>query len=405
MARASSTLWRLVTAPGSETPIAFRKVVIDAKLVHEKRFRSEGVAAADFNGDGKKEIAVGSVWYSPPGGDFTAADWRMHPLRPDPKTYDPRQYSDVFACFAEDLSGDGKPDLIVVDVPGAPTRWYENPGSPTALWKEHLAVSVTNNESPIWADVSGDGRPDLVFGYSPEAKNPDSPLKRLAFASPGKDPRQPWPVRTFSPPDGPGSAKYAHGLGVGDLNGDGRADVIVEQGWYEHPEDPNQPEWPFHPVALGKACAHMLVYDADGDGLNDVLSSSAHGQGIWWYQQVKTGQGVAFQRHDIAPALFSQSHAMVLADINQDGLMDFVVGKRFWAHGPKGDIDPDKPAVLYWFELCRPAKGQAQWTPHQIDDDSGVGTQFEVADVDGDGLLDVITSNKKGVFLFLQARK
>jgi len=394
------------SAQAGEAKLSFQKVVIDKKLVQDQRFRSEGVAAADFDGDGKKEIAVGSVWYSRPDGNLSAPDWKMHLVRPEPKTYDPRQYSDVFACFAQDLSGDGKPDLIVVDVPGAPTRWYENPGKVASLWKEHPAVSVTNNESPIWGDVDGDGRPELIFGYSPDEKNPDSPLKRLAFAAPGKDSRRPWPIRTFSPPNGAGSAKYAHGLGVGDLNGDGRPDVVVEQGWWEHPKDKNQAEWPFHPVELGKSCAQMLVYDADGDGMNDVISSSAHGQGIWWYQQVKTDKGlVGFVRQDIAAALFSQSHAMVLADINGDGLMDFVVGKRFWAHGPKGDIDPNKPAVIYWFELRRPAKGKAEWTPHLIDDDSGVGTQFDVADVDGDGLLDVVTSNKKGVFLFLQVRK
>jgi hypothetical protein len=146
----------------------------------------------------------------------------------------------------------------------------------------------------------------------------------------------------------------------------------------------------------------MLVYDIDADGDGDVITSSAHNYGIWWFEQVKTDKGVEWKQHDIAPKLFSQSHAMALVDINSDGVKDFVVGKRFWAHGPTGDVDPNKPAVLYWFELRRPEKGKVEWVPHQIDDDSGVGTQFEVADLNADGKPDIVTSNKKGVYIFLQ---
>jgi hypothetical protein len=60
--------------------------------------------------------------------------------------------------------------------------------------------------------------------------------------------------------------------------------------------------------------------------------------------------------------------------------------------------------MLYWYELQR-QKGAPAWTPHRVDDDSGVGTQFEVVDMNGDGLLDVITSNKKGTHYFEQVRE
>jgi hypothetical protein len=89
-------------------------------------------------------------------------------------------------------------------------------------------------------------------------------------------------------------------------------------------------------------------------------------------------------------------------DINGDGLMDFVTGKRWWAHGGK-DPGADGPAVMYWYELTR-KNGRPVWIPHKFDDDSGVGTQFEVADVNGDGLPDVVTANKKGVYYFEQVR-
>ncbi len=143
----------------------------------------------------------------------------------------------------------------------------------------------------------------------------------------------------------------------------------------------------------------MYAYDFDGDGDNDVLSSSAHGEGIWWHEQSPDG----WKTHEITTAI-TQTHSLNLADINGDGLMDFVTGKRYWAHGPKGDIRPDDPAVVMWFELQR-QDGKPVWTPHEIDHDSGVGTQFEVADVNADGLLDVVTSNKKGTYYFEQVRE
>jgi len=142
------------------------------------------------------------------------------------------------------------------------------------------------------------------------------------------------------------------------------------------------------------------VFDFDGDGDNDVLSSAAHKVGIWWHEQLADSK---WQTHEIENG-FTQTHALCLADINGDGLPDFVTGKRWWAHGPKGDINPGDPAVLFWYELKREA-GKPTWIPHEIDHDSGVGTQFEVADVNGDKLLDVVISNKKGVFYFEQVRK
>ncbi len=370
-------------APAAE--ITFKKTVLDT------RFRSEGVAVADFNGDGKKDIAAGSVYYAAP-------DWKMVPVREKAEEYSIETYSDSFCCYADDVNGDGWPDLIVVDMPGRPTCWFENPGKAGGPWKRHVAVSVTNNESPAWADVDGDGRPELVFGYSPDPRQPNSPKRRMAFARPGKDPYAPWPIRTISAENTPGSMQFSHGLGVGDLNGDGRADVVIKEGWWEQPADKNQAEWPFHPARLGEDCAHMVVYDFDGDGHPDVLSSSAHRYGIWWHRQTPQG----FETHEIDKS-YSQTHAVVLADINGDGLADFVTGKRFWAHMGR-DPGEREPVLLCWYELKREG-GKPQWTRHQIDEGSGVGTQIEVTDVNGDGLLDIAISNKKGVFYFQQERK
>jgi hypothetical protein len=143
----------------------------------------------------------------------------------------------------------------------------------------------------------------------------------------------------------------------------------------------------------------MYVYDFDGDKDADVLSTAAHRLGIWWHERTDDG----WRTNKISDAC-SQTHALEFKDINEDGLPDFITGKRWWAHGPKGDVDPDSPPVLLWFELTR-QDGKPVWKEHEIDHNSGVGTQFEVADVNGDKLLDVVIANKRGVFYFEQVRE
>jgi hypothetical protein len=187
-------------------------------------------------------------------------------------------------------------------------------------------------------------------------------------------------------------------LGVGDINGDGRRDVVCPEGWWEGPAGRGRLPWTFHPVRLGfEAPAQMPVIDADGDGDADVFSSGAHRYGLWWYEQTLEG----WRPHEIDRAV-SQLHALHLADINRDGLPDLVTGKRFWAHR-QGDDGIDDPSVLCWFEARRVA-GRPSWVRRDIDFASGVGLHVRVVDLDGDGLLDIATSNKKGVHLFLQER-
>ena len=159
----------------------------------------------------------------------------------------------------------------------------------------------------------------------------------------------------------------------------------------------------------------MHAYDIDRDGDNDVITSlAAHGYGLSWFEQVKKGNEINFVQHEIlstksdqklAGVQFSQLHAVELADINGDGLKDIITGKRYWAHGPNGDADPSGPAVLYWFELKRASNGSVTYVPHQIDEDSGVGTQFSVGDLNGDKRVDIVIGNKKGGFVFLQENK
>ncbi len=233
--------------------------------------------------------------------------------------------------------------------------------------------------------------------------------KEMVWLAPGKDVTQPWVRHAISDPSKPGAGAghFTHGLGVGDINGDKRLDVLVADGWYEQPEKgaaATEP-WTFHPGKISDPCADMYAYDMDGDGKADILSSSAHGYGIWWAQQkAGSGDNSTFLKHDLFPKLLAQTHALKFVDINGDGLKDLVTGKRWSAHGPKGDADPNAPAMLYWFEAKRSKDGITSFTPHEIDNDSGIGTQFTVADFNGDGLPDVIVSNKKGTYILLQQR-
>ncbi len=313
--------------------ISFKKTTLDTK------FRSEGVAVGDFNHDGKMDIAAGQVYYAAP-------DWKMHVIRENAQEYDPLKYSLSFNNFAEDLNGDGWTDLIVVEYPGKETAWYENPKGVERMWERHVCVPVSNNESPQYRDVDGDGKRELIMGYSPDPKQFDGPQRQVIIAKPAKDPTAPWTIQTISELGVESGRRFTHGLGVGDVNADGRNDVMTILGWWEAPSETRQSPWTFHEANFGEKCADMFAYDFDGDGDNDVLSSAAHDIGIWWHEQTPEG----WKTHEIDRS-FSQTHALCLVDINQDGLPDFVTGKRYWAHGPDKDVNPGDPAVMYWFEF------------------------------------------------------
>ena len=177
------------------------------------------------------------------------------------------------------------------------------------------------------------------------------------------------------------------------------------------PADPNAKEWIKHPYNFANGGAQMYVYDVDGDGKNDVITSiAAHGWGLAWYRQIKNDKGeITFEKNVIMDdkgnanaqgIRFSQLHALDFIDINGDGLKDIVTGKRWMAHGSHGDAEPMAAPVLYWFELKRTA-GKVEWIGHQIDDNSGVGTQVVAGDINGDKIPDIVVGNKKGTFVFL----
>lgn len=354
--------------PETKSPVGFKKHRLD------DQFRSEGVTIADMNGDGKADIACGNVYYAGP-------DWKMVSMLSEPKAFNRNGYSDAFLCYADDINKDKHMDLVVVGFPGQESRWMENPGPNGGVWKAHPAVAKTGNENPAYLDVDGDGRPELVF--MSEAG--------CAFAQPAEDVTKPWNVRPIANKTDPSAP---HGLGVGDINRDNHFDVLIPDGWWDGAAAGSKAAWSFHPAKFFGG-AQLCVADLDGDGDNDVLGSSPHAYGIAWCEQTADG----WVTHEIDSSI-SQTHAIKIADMNGDGLLDFVTGKRFWAHNGH-DAGSFQPSFLCWYEQKR-VNGKPEFTQHLIDAHSGVGLQFEIADLNNDKKPDIITSNKNGVFVFEQ---
>ncbi|MFM8706316.1 MAG: FG-GAP repeat domain-containing protein [Planctomycetia bacterium] len=403
-------------AIAQKLPKAAAKLRSFDKQTLTERFVAEGCALADFDRDGHVDLTAGnSIWYGP---EFTRrVDFTPPANNPSGMTktpYDPASgYSDYFLAFAHDFTGDSWPDILVYGLPGEPAYVFVNPavkpeeGKETA-WAKHAIFDTADGESPDLLDVTGDGRPELLvhsggqLGYA--EIDWSQPLAKATFR----------PITPKTPENDKKYFRYTHGSGAGDVNGDGRIDLVMKEGWFEHPAaDAASPLWPFHP---GPFCApgsggggQMYVYDVNGDGRNDVIASyNGHGFGLGWFEQRADG---SFAEHRIMGATaadhphgvaFSQVHALRLADFDGDGLLDILTGKRRWAHGIKGDPEPNAPPVLYWFRLARDGKGGATFEPQEIDADSGVGTQVTAGDVNKDGKPDVVVANKRGVFVFRQ---
>ncbi|MCY3022941.1 MAG: FG-GAP-like repeat-containing protein [Planctomycetota bacterium] len=362
------------------------------KIVLTEQFFCEGANYGDFNQDGKMDIVAGPYWYE--GPDFKVKH-EYYPAKPLKK----ENYSENFFTWVYDFNGDKYPDILVVGMPGLPGYWYENPKGKDGMWVKHKIFDVVDSESPGFGDINGDGKPELICTFAGQ----------LGWAAADwADAAKPWKFHAVS---AKGKwHKYSHGLGWGDVNGDGKMDMLEgeEKAWWEQQADPAA-MWVKHPQDFGSG-AQILVYDVNGDGLNDVITSlSAHQYGLAWFEQVKADNQITFKKHLIMGSKpeenkygvkFSQPHALDLVDMDGDGVKDFVVGKRHWAHGPQGDPESQAPAVLYWFRTVR-SKDGVEFVPYLIDNDSGVGTQVVTGDVNGDGLPDVVVGNKRGCFVFI----
>ena len=348
-------------------------------------FISEGVAVADLNKDGKTDIIAGYYW-------FEAPNWTRHEMAPS-RVYDPRkEYSDSFLNLGMDVNLDGWDDVVIVDFPGKPGFWFENPKNKPGHWQKHIIADSIGiaNESPGFIDIDGDGRLDILCG--------DKAKKQIVWLqAPVKAGETEWKRFAISQENVPGTEPFSHGIGYGDINKDGIKDVVIRDGWFEGTADKKSGNWVFHRANLGEPCSHMQVLDVNGDGKNDVVSASAHALGIWWHEQVVDEQGAINFKTHLMSNTTAQTHSSIMADLNGDGRADYITGKRFLAHHGRDPGDSD-PGILLWFAFT-PGK-EPFYKEHVIDNDSGAGLNITVKDMNNDRKLDIIIANKNGVFLF-----
>ncbi len=374
---------------GADAPVFEKKILTD-------KYYCDGIETGDFNRDGKPDIVAGPFWYE--GPDFE----KKHEFRPALEFPTRPSPTDSMFSYVHDFNGDGWPDILVLGrVHLHPATWYANPRGKPGHWAKHYAFERVRGESPPFLDVDGDGHPELVAHWNDQwgLIQPDSAA-----------PEKPW---RFKPITAKGQwNQFHHGTGIGDVNGDQRLDLILNEGWWEQPADGNA-LWKAHPFVFSKikGGAQIFTSDVNGDGLADVITAlDAHGWGLAWFEQKRSDAGITFLEHRLMGdreeeakfgVCFSQPHALAMADFDGDGLKDILVGKRMWAHPPPKDIEPDAPPVLYWFQCARDGKGGATFVPRFIDDRSGVGVQVTAADLQGDGRPDILTVSKLGTFVFI----
>ncbi len=353
-------------------PLKFTK-----KPIASESYESAGVF--DVNNDNMPDIVSGAYWYEGP-------DYQNRHYIGSAKRYG--EYYDDFSTIPLDVNGDGNMDFITGGWFGKELVWKENPGD-NGEWQEHLIAEVGNIESTRSWDIDGDGIIEIV----PNTPNDSLIIYRLILDNNKKGSGK------FSKHAITG--KHGHGLGFGNINDDGRGDLVVPSGWLEAPENPYSDEWKFHQdFELGTASVPMIIADINKDGLTDLIVGQGHGYGLHWYERTtsKKAKKTTWIKHAIDP-YNSQYHSMEWIDIDQDGENELVTGKRYRAHNGK-DPGGNDELGLYYF----------RWTGEnfskQIIDygaygkGKGTGVYFSVSDLDKNGMKDIIVAGKDGLTIY-----
>lgn len=364
----------------------------------------ECCSVADIDGDGDLDIAAGRNWYEAP-------EWKKHAdFRDGAETNGPE--TDDNSEFAMDVNRDGWPDIVSsgwMRMKGA--FWYENPG-PEGLkknvkWKGTRIHSARSMEGVIHGDIDGDGDDDILCNHW--SLVPGQSMTWIESID-----QAPWLVEHVI-----GTEGEKHGNGLGDINGDGRMDIVTGIGWYEGPVDAVKDEWTFHAdyefkvsVSYAAASHPILVYDVNEDGLNDIIIGAAHTYGLVWLEQSVDADGRrTFDQHAVETD-FGQFHTMVMGDLNGDGRPDLVTGKRLFAHHGR-DVTCYEPLFAFWYEI-KDGKfkrhilsyNHLPWYPGDDNHNPppngaiAVGMKAHIADMDADGHNDIIVSGKSGLHVF-----
>jgi hypothetical protein len=362
---------------------------------------SETAAVVDIDRDGRLDIVSGAYWYHAP-------HWTRYQFRDVGFS---NNYIDSFSLLPVDVDGDGYMDLADVSWFAKRIAWWRNPGRAwgPSRWQDFTVNACCNVEFAVLADMNNDGQAREIVAQENGTGQAWYEVKDGG-----------WVRHTVS------DKTYGHGIGAGDVNADGRTDILTPGGWLEAPADPRSAAWPLHrawgdanlpilpagqpgaPAATGAAGAapsearrvqlgFMHVVDVNGDGRNDVVTAAGHDYGVFWFEQGESG----WTRYVIDNA-WSQGHASTLADLNGDGRPEFITGKRFMAHNG-ADPGEREPLGLYWYEwrTTPSAKGlRVEWIRHTIDYGGRVGTGMQIVteDLDDDGDRDIVMGGKSGLF-------
>lgn len=341
----------------------------------------EAASAVDVNNDGVMDIVSGGYWFE--GPDFTKSH-KICDVKPE------GDYFDDFGDIPLDVNGDGYMDIVSGAWFGRTLTWRENPKGEPVEWQVHAISEVGNIERPCCYDIDQDGTIEII------PNTPSGPVRifKLVKDANGKGTGKFEEFVAFNQNSG-------HGMGFGDVNGDGRPDIVLASGWLEAPENPLGGEWAWHPefTLVPSASVPILVHDVNGDGLNDLIVGAGHDYGLAWYEQKRDGDGNrTWVKHDICTER-SQYHDMQLVDIDNDGELELVTGKRYYGHSGH-DPGANDPVGIYYFKL-----NGGEFVRQTIDygdpkEHSGAGIFFWVADLDGNGWKDIVAPGKEGLYLF-----
>ncbi len=343
---------------------------------------AEGITTLDMNGDGYPDLLSGAYWYENPGPK--GGTWVRHQYR---QAGTLSEFVSDCGEWTIDVNHDGYPDVVTAGWMTNGIFWYENPGKPAAAgkpgaeWKRHFITDSYDTEGGVEADINGDGQPDLVFAHYGH-------MGVLWIDFSGPEPK----VHHVG-----GRAQDGHGTGVADVDGDGKMDILTPNGWFRQ-IDADKDQWEWHgDWQMGDAGFPIIGYDVNKDGKTDIIYGHGHSYGLYWLEQQGDGADRHWVRHTIDES-YSQIHALKLADIDGDGQMELIAGKRYRGHSghDPGSYDP---LVIYYYKIDRKT-GTFTRYPISVNGTAGAGTQFVVADLDGDGDLDIATAGKTGVHFF-----